>query len=120
MKFLLTPPENKAGKNTHTSGQYVHSFILVVKVSGHVIKQQMPTSSRWNLLSLSRFFFKGENENTKKIKSNWGGTPGHGPLDPPSIIPPKKEQSSLFLYVKSTDLLHSPPLQKKKKNENFN
>ncbi len=43
--------------------------------------------------SVSRFFFKGENENTKKTQLGWLYIETPGPLDPPSIIPPGKKNN---------------------------
>jgi hypothetical protein len=98
IEFLLTPPENKLEKYTHSSssGHRVRSLffpILVVKVSGHVIsnKTKKYTGSRWKPFSLCRGFFL---KVKMRIPKNPIGvvvyreTPG--PLDPPSIIPPGK------------------------------
>jgi hypothetical protein len=82
IEFLLTPPENKLEKYTHTAAAAVVTVsvrslffpILVVKVSGHVIsnKTKKYTGSRWKPFSLCRGFFLKVKMRIPK-KPNWGG-----------------------------------------------
>lgn len=128
IEFLLTPPENKLEKYTHSSsssGHRVRPFSLFshsrsqsfrsrdLKQNKKIYRQQMET-----FFSVSRFFLKVKMRIPKKTQLGWLYIERH--LDhwtPHQSSPLEKEQPSHLkekLSTESTDLLHSPPPHTKK------